>query len=146
MDAAARRIRPMALRSRRRTRRTAEFPDLEIEGFPVTGDVYVTDALLPKDSRHGLERCRLSMDDKRPPDRTAEPADPGAQLVPVGVSRITADVLCVGLPLVFLSQNMHDVLSALDSTSEGMLSLESDDEDEVPVIPDTVRQMMEDAP
>src|SRR4051812_6891417 len=102
MDAAARRIRPMARRSRRRTRRTAEFPELEIEGFPVTGDVYVTDALLPKDSSHRFKRCGLSMDDKGPADGPPEPADPGAQLVPVGVGRIAADTFDLGLPLILL--------------------------------------------
>jgi hypothetical protein len=37
---------------------------------------------------------------------------------------------------------MHDGLSTLDPPPKGVLGLESDDEDEVPVITDAVRQMM----
>ena len=43
-------------------------------------------------------------------DRAAEPADPGAQLVPVGVGRVAADGLDLGPALVLLAEDPHRLL------------------------------------
>src|SRR4051812_1004216 len=114
MEAAASRIRPMARRSRRSTVPAGGFSDLEIEGFPVTGDVDLTDSLLAEDRGHCLERGGLAVDHKGPPDRSAQLPHPPAELVPVSMGRVAPDGFHLGLALVLLPQNPNDTLPLLD--------------------------------
>ena len=104
----------------------------------------LADAFFLEDRRHGCERRRLAVDDEGAPDRPAEPAHPGPELVAVGVGRVAADGLDLGAARVLLAEDADELASLLDAAAEGVLGLEADEEDEVPVVADPVGQVVQD--
>src|SRR3954470_12335224 len=138
-------IKPTARRARRRRGRATEASGLEFERFPVPGDTNVTDPLLAENGSHGIEAARLTVDDERAADRTAQPTDPGPELVAVGMGGVAADGLDVGPALVLLTHDAKHLFSGLNPPAERVLRLESDEQDQVLVVSDPVRQMMENA-
>ena len=104
------------------------------------------DSLGAENGGHGLEGGRLPVHHERAPHLSAQPAHPTAQLGPVGVRGVAADRLDLGVPLVLLAQDLHDVLAVLDPASERSLRLKADEQNQVAVLPDPVGEVVKDAP
>src|SRR5579864_1236709 len=133
---AKRRSRPAIRTALRRDRAEA---GLEIEALAMPGNDDLAHALLAQDARHGLERRRFAVDGEGAADRPAQTPDPGAQLGPIGVGRVSGDGNDLRAAGEFLAEDLDDVRSVLDPPAEGIRGLESDEEDAVPVIAAVVR-------
>ncbi len=135
----------MAAARRRKEGRTRWRTSQRSNAFAVLRHEDVADTLFPQDLRHRLQAGRLTVDHEGAPDRTAEPAHPGAQLAPVGVGRVAADRLHFGAAPVLLAEDLEDFLALLNPAAEGVLRLEADEEDQVSVVADAIGQMVKDA-
>jgi hypothetical protein len=85
------------------------------------------------------------VDHKRTANRPAEPANPGPQLPAVGVGGVAVYGFDLGSHFVLLTQNADLIRPALDPATQGVLRLEPDKEHQVPVVANSVGQVVKDA-
>jgi hypothetical protein len=99
---------------------------------------HVAHAFLAQQGGHSLECGRLSMDHEGAANRSAQPAYPSSKLIAVCVGRVSGDGLYLGPSLVLLPQYADLLLPAFYSAAQGVLGLKSHEQDQVPVIADSV--------
>src|SRR5688572_19960294 len=101
---------------------------LEVKALPVPGDDHLAHPFFAEQGRHGLERPRLAVHDEGPANRSAQSSNPGAKLAAIGVGRVAADRRHLGPSFDLLAQDADLLLSLLESPSQGVLGLKSDEE------------------
>src|SRR5215210_789598 len=104
---------------------------------------HVAHALFPENAGHCLQRYWLAMHHEGSTNWTAHPANPRAELVAVGMGRVARDRLNFSLPLVLLAEYPNGFLPAFYSAAQGVLRLKTHKENQVAVVADAVREMVQ---